>query len=312
MRILITGGAGFIGSNLCFALLNDGHEVISLDCAYPINKPHLELLKDWSGYRAIVHDIIDPIRIEVDQIYNLACPASPIHYQTDPIRTFRTAVRGTDNMLELAKELRVPILQASTSEIYGTALEHPQKENYWGNVNPIGVRSCYDEGKRGAESLCMDFHRQHSVDVRLIRIFNTYGPYLSSGDGRVVPNFITQALRNEPLALYGDGSQTRSFQYVDDLINGMRLMMGQSSFIGPVNLGNPHEVSVRAIAEKTIELTSSKSSIVYLPLPSDDPVRRKPDILLAKKMLGWEPKVSLEEGLKKTIEYFESLEVLVR
>lgn len=305
MKIMVTGGAGFIGSNLCLRLLKEGHEVVSVDCHFPEDKENQLQLKSWETYRAVRHDVIDPLSIDVDQIYHLACPASPIHYQQDPIRTFRTAVWGTYNMLDLARKLNIPILQASTSEVYGTALEHPQNENYWGNVNPVGLRSCYNEGKRGGESLCMDFHRQHGVKIRLIRIFNTYGPYLDHGDGRVVPNFIISALLNEPISIYGNGMQTRSFQYVDDLLEGMtRMMNNQSGFIGPVNLGNPLELTILDIAQKVIELTGSSSQLVFHPMPSDDPYRRKPDISLAKKMLDWEPRVSLEEGLLKTIEYF--------
>lgn len=308
MRIMVTGGAGFIGSNLCLRLLKEGHEVISVDCHFPEDKEnHLEL-RSWKNYRAVKHDVIEPLSIDVEQIYHLACPASPIHYQQDPIRTFKTAVWGTYNMLEMAKAQNIPILQASTSEVYGTALEHPQNENYWGNVNPVGLRSCYNEGKRGGESLCMDFYRQHGVKIRLIRIFNTYGPYLDHGDGRVVPNFIISALLNEPITIYGNGQQTRSFQYVDDLLEGMtRMMNNKSDFIGPVNLGNPNEVTILDIAQEVIELTGARSHLVFHPMPSDDPYRRKPDISLAKKMLDWEPKVSLKEGLLKTIEYFSKV-----
>jgi UDP-glucuronate decarboxylase len=305
-RILITGGAGFIGSHLCKRLLNEGNEVVSMDNLHTGRKANFAQLLQNPRFEFIRHDITDPIKIEVDQIYNLACPASPIHYQYNPIKTIKTNVLGMMNMLGLAKRLGIRILQASTSEVYGNPLEHPQKESYWGNVNPIGIRSCYDEGKRVAETLCFDYHRSHSVDIRIIRIFNTYGPNMLADDGRVVSNFIVQALQGNDITIYGDGSQTRSFCYVDDLVDGFISMMNHDNFIGPVNLGNDGEFTVKELAEKVVALTGSSSKIVYKDLPSDDPTRRKPDLSLAKKELNYSPKVALEDGLKKTIEYFKN------
>lgn len=304
-RILVTGGAGFIGSHLCEKLLNNGNEVICLDNFHTGRKKNLQHLLNHKNFELIRHDITDPIKLEVDQIYNLACPASPVHYQSNAIKTIKTNVLGTLNMLGLAKRVKARILQASTSEVYGDPLEHPQKESYWGNVNPIGIRSCYDEGKRVAETLCFDYKRNHNVDIRVIRIFNTYGPRMLPDDGRVVSNFIVQALKNEPITVYGDGSQTRSFCYIDDLIDGIVKMMENDSFVGPVNLGNDGEFTIRELAEKVIRLTNSKSNIITKELPSDDPVRRKPDLTLAKEKLGYKPKVTLDEGLIQTIEYFK-------
>jgi UDP-glucuronate decarboxylase len=304
MRILVTGGAGFIGTNLCTRLVEQGHHVYCLDCHFS-DRPHLDHLLHHPRVYRIHHDVIEPIKLKVDQIYHLACPASPVHYQKNPIWTFQTAVWGTKNMLDLAKDLNIPILQASTSEIYGDPIQHPQREDYWGNVNPIGFRSCYDEGKRAAETLCIEYFRLYQVPIRVIRIFNTYGPYMDHEDGRVIPNFISQALFDLPLKIYGEGNQTRSFQYIDDLLDGMQLMINnQQAFTGPVNLGNPGEFTIMELANLILELTGSKSLIDYSPLPPDDPVRRKPDISLAKKMLHWEPKVLLRTGLVKTIEYF--------
>lgn len=305
-RILITGGAGFIGSHLCERLLNEGNEVVSMDNLHTGRKSNFTHLLENPRFEFIRHDITDPIKIEVDQIYNFACPASPIHYQYNPIKTIKTNVLGMMNMLGLAKRLGARILQASTSEVYGNPLEHPQKESYWGNVNTIGIRSCYDEGKRVAETLCFDYHRSHSVDIRVIRIFNTYGPNMIADDGRVVSNFIVQALQGNDITIYGDGLQTRSFCYVSDLVDGIISMMNNDSFIGPVNLGNDGEFTVKELAEKVIALTGSSSKIVYKDLPSDDPTRRKPDLTLAKKELNYSPKVALEDGLKKTIEYFKN------
>lgn len=307
-RILVTGGAGFIGNHLCRRLLNEGNHVICLDNFFTGLKKHIEDLMSNQEFEVIEHNIIDPIDIECDQIYNLACPASPPHYQYDSISTIKTSVFGIINMLELARKHNAAILQASTSEVYGNPLVHPQNETYWGNVNPIGIRSCYDEGKRAAETLMMDYHRQYGVDTRIIRIFNTYGPNMDPKDGRVVSNCIMQALNNEDITIYGDGSQTRSFCFVDDLVEGMILMMNNpQKFIGPVNLGNPSERTVLDLAQKIIEFTESKSKITFMPLPSDDPVKRKPDIATAKRELGWEPKVDITEGLKKTIEYFKTV-----
>jgi UDP-glucuronate decarboxylase len=307
-RILVTGGAGFIGSHLCERLLNDGHEVICLDNYFTGSKKNIIHLVDYPYFEIIRHDITMPFFIEVDEIYNLACPASPVHYQYNPIKTVKTSVMGTINMLGLAKRIKAKMLQASTSEVYGDPREHPQKEDYWGNVNPIGLRSCYDEGKRCAETLCMDYYRENQVKVKIIRIFNTYGPRMLPNDGRVVSNFIVQALQHNDLTVYGDGSQTRSFQYIDDLVEGMiRMMDTPEDVTGPVNLGNPVEHTILEMAEKIIQLTGSKSGIDYRPLPEDDPVQRKPDIQLAEKILnGWEPKVGLDKGLQKTIEYFKS------
>lgn len=307
-RILITGGAGFIGSHLCERLLNEGNEVICVDNFYTGTKRNILHLLNNPYFEVIRHDITFPLYVEVDEIYNLACPASPIHYQFDPVQTTKTSVHGSINMLGLAKRLKIRILQASTSEVYGDPEIHPQPESYWGNVNPIGPRACYDEGKRCAETLFFDYHRQHGLDIKVIRIFNTYGPRMHPNDGRVVSNFIVQALKGEDITIYGDGSQTRSFCYVDDLVEGMIKMMNtEKGFTGPINLGNPAEFTILELAEKVIKLTKSKSNIVFKPLPQDDPKRRKPDIALAKQKLGWETKVDLETGLIKTIEYFRSI-----
>ena len=307
-RILVTGGAGFIGNHLCRRLLKEGNHVICLDNFFTGLKRHIEDMMTNPNFELIEHDVVDPIDIEVDQIYNLACPASPPHYQYDSVKTMKTSVLGIINMLELAKKYNATILQASTSEVYGNPLVHPQKETYWGNVNPIGIRSCYDEGKRAAETLLSDYHRQYGVDVRIIRIFNTYGPNMDPKDGRVVSNCIMQALKGEDITIYGDGSQTRSFCYVDDLVDGIIRMMNNSrGFIGPVNLGNPSERTVLDLAQKVLELTGSKSKLSFMPLPSDDPVKRRPDISVAKAELGWEPKVDIMDGLKKTIEYFKTV-----
>lgn len=304
-RILVTGGAGFIGSHLCKSLVEKGNDVICLDNFFTGRRKNVLELMDRPNFELIRHDITVPILLEVEQIYHLACPASPVHYQFNPVKTIKTSVMGTINMLGLAKRLRARIMLASTSEVYGDPLEHPQKETYWGNVNPIGERSCYDEGKRVAETLMMDYHRQHNLDIRIVRIFNTYGPKMLLDDGRVVSNFIVQALRNEALTVYGDGSQTRSFCYVDDLVRGFELMMAKDDFIGPVNLGNPIEMTMLQLSDKVKELTGSKSKIDHLPLPADDPTRRKPDISLAKKELNWTPEVPVDEGLKRTIEDFK-------
>lgn len=304
MRNLVTGGAGFIGSHLCQRLLDDGHEVICLDNFFTGSKQNISHLLDNRRFELIRHDIIEPILLEVDRIYNLACPASPVHYQYNPVKTVKTSVMGTINMLGMAKRVRARILQASTSEVYGDPQVHPQTEEYWGNVNPIGIRSCYDEGKRVAETLMMDYHRQNGVDVRIVRIFNTYGPRMAENDGRVVSNFILQALRGEDITVYGDGSQTRSFCYVDDLVNGLVAMMNRDNFIGPVNLGNPAETSILEFAERIISLTGSRSRIAFKPLPADDPKQRQPDITLAGEKLGWKPRVAVQEGLQKTIDYF--------
>ncbi|MFR9164834.1 MAG: UDP-glucuronic acid decarboxylase family protein [Dysgonomonas sp.] len=307
-KILVTGGAGFIGSHLCERLLKEGNEVICLDNYFTGNKDNIVHLMDNPYFEVIRHDVSNPFYIEVDEIYNLACPASPVHYQHDAIQTVKTSVMGAINMLGLAKRLNVKILQASTSEVYGDPVIHPQVESYWGNVNPIGLRSCYDEGKRCAETLFMDYHRQNHVKIKIIRIFNTYGPNMNPNDGRVVSNFIVQALKNEDITIFGDGTQTRSFQYVDDLIEGMvRMMNSDNSFTGPVNIGNPGEFTMLELANKVIELTNSRSKIVYRPLPSDDPKQRQPNIELAKKVLNWEPKIKLDEGLRKTIAYFENV-----
>ena len=306
-RILVTGGAGFLGSHLCDRLLAEGNEVICLDNLFTGSKENIRHLMDNPAFEFICHDVTEPILLEVDQIYNLACPASPVHYQYDPIKTTKTSVLGAMNMLGLAKRTKARILQASTSEVYGDPQVHPQPESYRGSVNPIGIRACYDEGKRVAETLFFDYHRQHQVDIRVIRIFNTYGPRMNPADGRVVSNFIVQALRGEDITVYGDGTQTRSFCYVDDLIDGMVRMMAAEDFTGPVNLGNPGEFTMLELAQKVIGLTGSSSNIVHKPLPSDDPTQRKPVIDLAKEKLGWEPKVQLEEGLRKTIEYFRGI-----
>ncbi len=304
-RILITGGAGFIGSHLCEKLLKEGNEVISVDNYFTGRKKNVEQLLKNPKFEMIRHDIVKEFRAEVDQIYNFACPASPVHYQYNAISTIKTNVMGTMNMLGLAKKVRARILQASTSEVYGNPLEHPQKETYWGNVNTIGIRSCYDEGKRISETLCFDYNRQHNVDIRVIRIFNTYGPRMLANDGRVVSNFIVQALSGKDITIYGDGSQTRSFCYVDDLVNGIVKMMNQDTFQGPVNLGNSDEFTVKELAELVIKLTKSKSKIIYNPLPQDDPARRRPDLSLAQEKLGYKFTVPLVEGLKRTIKYFQ-------
>lgn len=309
MKILVTGGAGFIGSHLCRFLLKQGHEVLCVDNFFTGNKENIYDLMDEKKFELMRHDINFPLYVEVDQIYNLACPASPIHYQWDPVQTTKTSVHGSINMLGLAKRVKARILQASTSEVYGDPEVHPQDESYWGHANPLGIRACYDEGKRCAETLFMDYHRQHNLDIKIVRIFNTYGPNMYIHDGRVVSNFIVQAIKGDDITIYGDGSQTRSFQYVDDLIEGMTKMMTSEDFTGPVNLGNPDEFTIKELAEKVIDLTESKSKIVYKPLPEDDPKRRRPNIELAKNKLSWEPKVPLEEGLKKTIDYFKSLVV---
>ncbi len=307
-RILVTGGAGFIGSHLCCELLKRGNDVICLDNFFTGSKDSIRHLLSDSHFELVRHDITKEYFIEVDEIYNLACPASPPHYQYNPIKTAKTSVLGIINMLGLAKRCKAKILQASTSEVYGDPFVHPQKETYWGNVNPIGIRSCYDEGKRMAETLMFDYNRQNNVDIRVVRIFNTYGPNMDKNDGRVVSNFIVQALQNKDITIYGDGSQTRSFCYVSDLVSGMiKMMENNSGFIGPVNLGNPVETSILDFAKYIINLTNSKSKIVFLPLPSDDPTQRKPDITLAKEKLNWEPKVDVKEGLLKTIEYFKQV-----
>ena len=307
MRCLVTGGAGFLGSHLCERLLNDGHEVICLDNYFTGRMANVAHLRDNRNFELIRHDVTEPILLEVDRIFNLACPASPIHYQFNPVKTIKTSVMGAINMLGLAKRVYARILQASTSEVYGDPAVHPQTEDYWGNVNPIGIRSCYDEGKRVAETLFMDYHRQNKVDIRIVRIFNTYGPRMLPNDGRVVSNFIVQALNGEDLTIYGDGSQTRSFCYVDDLIEGFVRMMNQDKIIGPVNIGNPGEFTMLELAKEVLELTGSKSKIVYKPLPGDDPKMRRPDITLAKEALGWEPTIPLRKGLEKTIVYFDNL-----
>jgi UDP-glucuronate decarboxylase len=303
-KILVTGGAGFIGSHLCEALLDKGHDVVCLDNFFTGSKENILHLRPNPHFEILRHDIVNPIILEVDEIYNLACPASPVHYQFNPVKTVKTNVMGTLNMLGLAKNIKARILQASTSEVYGDPSVHPQEETYWGNVNCIGPRGCYDEGKRVAETLMMDYHRQHQVDIRIVRIFNTYGPRMAVNDGRVVSNFIVQALRGEDLTVYGQGLQTRSFCFVSDMIRGLIAMMEQEETIGPVNLGNPNEFTILSLAEKVIALTGSKSSIIYNPLPQDDPVQRRPDIEKAKTYLNWAPKVQLEEGLIQTIEYF--------
>ena len=307
-RVLITGGAGFIGSHLCERLLQDGNEVLCADNFYTGRRGNIAHLLHNPYFEVLRHDICFPVYVEVDEIYNLACPASPIHYQFDPVQTIKTAVHGAINMLGLAKRLKVKILQASTSEVYGDPAIHPQPESYWGNVNPIGLRSCYDEGKRCAETLFFDYHRQHKLIIKVARIFNTYGPRMHPNDGRVVSNFIIQALQGENITVFGKGSQTRSFCYIDDLIDGLiRLMNSPDEFTGPVNLGNPVEFSILELAQKVIELTEAKSHIIFTRLPSDDPKQRQPDIALAKGKLEWEPIIQLEEGLRKTIDYFKSL-----
>ncbi len=308
VRVLVTGGAGFLGSHLCERLLKEGHDVLCVDNFYTGTRRNIAHLLDHPYFELLRHDITFPLYVEVDEIYNLACPASPIHYQNDPVQTTKVNVHGSINMLGLAKRLKAKILQASTSEVYGDPSIHPQPENYWGNVNCIGPRSCYDEGKRCAETLFFDYHRQHGIKIKVARIFNTYGPNMHPNDGRVISNFILQALRNEPLTIYGDGSQTRSFCYVDDMISGLiRLMNTPEDFTGPVNLGNPIELSILEVAKKIIAMTGSKSKITFKPLPADDPKQRQPLIELAKEKLGWTPEVVLEEGLKKTIVYFEDV-----
>ena len=306
-RTLVTGGAGFLGSFLCEKMLDQGHEVIALDNFYTGSRKNISHLLDHPSFELIRHDIVEPILLEVDWIFNMACPASPIHYQYNPVKTVKTSVMGAINMLGLAKRVRARILQASTSEVYGDPEIHPQQESYWGSVNPIGLRSCYDEGKRVAETLIMDYHRQNQVDIKLVRIFNTYGPRMHINDGRVVSNFIVAALKEEPLEIFGDGEQTRSFCYVNDLIDVILKMMNKDDFIVPVNIGNPGEFTIRELAEKILKLTGSRSKIQVRQERSDDPVRRRPDISLAREKLGWEPSVDLEKGLGKTIEYFEKV-----
>lgn len=308
-RILVTGGAGFLGSNLCTRLINEGHYVVCVDNLFTGRKKNIEHIFESKNFEFIEHDIIEPFDVEADQIYNLACPASPPHYQFDPIKTTKTSVLGAINLLELAKQYNATILQASTSEVYGEPLVHPQPESYRGNVSTIGIRSCYDEGKRVAETLFFDYHRQHNVKIKVIRIFNTYGPNMDPKDGRVVSNFIVQALQGKDITIYGDGSQTRSFCYVDDLIEGMiRMMNSEESFTGPVNLGNPGEFTIKQLAQKVIEKVNTKSKIVFRPLPQDDPTQRKPIIDLAKEKLGWQPKIMLNDGLDRTIEYFKKID----
>ena len=307
-RVLVTGGAGFLGSHLCERLLNLGYDVLCADNFFTGAKDNILHLPDNPHFELMRHDITFPLYVEVDEIYNLACPASPIHYQFDPVQTTKTSVHGAINMLGLAKRVKAKIFQASTSEVYGDPEVHPQREGYWGHVNPIGTRSCYDEGKRCAETLFFDYYRQHQLRIKVARIFNTYGPHMHPNDGRVVSNFIVQALKGQPITLYGDGEQTRSFCYVSDLIDGfIRLMDSPDDFTGPVNLGNPGEFTIRQLAEKIIEMTGSSSTLIFQPLPADDPRQRRPDITLAKEMLGWEPTIQLEEGLIRTIAYFENL-----
>jgi len=307
-RVLVTGGGGFLGSHLCDRLVNMGYDVLCVDNFFSGSKKNIAHLLEKPNFELIRHDIVHPLYLEVDEIYNLACPASPIHYQYNPVKTIKTNIMGSINMLGLAKRVKAKILQASTSEVYGNPERHPQNESYWGNVNPIGLRACYDEGKRCAETLFFDYHRQNKVRIKVIRIFNTYGPRMHPKDGRVISNFIVQALTNKDITVYGNGSQTRSFCYVDDMIEGIiKMMETPDDITGPINLGNPEEKSILEIAELILKLCKSKSKIVFLPLPKDDPVRRKPDISLAKKVLKWEPKIPLEEGLKRTIEYFKSI-----
>ncbi len=307
-KILVTGGGGFLGSHLCERLLNEGHEVICLDNFFTGTKQNILQLTPNPRFELLRHDVTVPLYIEIDEIYNLACPASPIHYQHDPVQTTKTCVHGAINMLGLAKRTGAKILQASTSEVYGDPEVHPQVESYWGRVNPIGIRSCYDEGKRCAETLFLDYHRQHNLRIKIARIFNTYGPKMHANDGRVVSNFIVQALRGEPITIYGDGQQTRSFCYVEEMVDAfVRLMNSDDDFIGPVNLGNPGEFTIRELAEKTLQMTGSSSELINQPLPEDDPTQRQPDISLAKQELGWEPVIKLDEGLAKTIDYFQSV-----
>ncbi len=306
--ILVTGGAGFLGSHLCESLLEKGNEVIAVDNYFTGAKSNIQPMLAHEKFEVIRHDVTQPLYLEVDEIYNLACPASPPHYQYNPIKTAKTSVIGTLNMLGLAKRTGAKFFQASTSEVYGDPKQHPQQESYWGNVNPIGIRSCYDEGKRMAETLCFDYHRTHNVQIKVVRIFNTYGPRMNPHDGRVVSNFIVQALENKSISIYGDGKQTRSFCYVDDMIDGfIKLMAADEATTGPINIGNPGEFTILELAQRVLELTGSKSQLVFKDLPADDPQQRKPDIALAKEHLGWEPNIQLEEGLKKTIAYFDSL-----
>lgn len=308
MRVLVTGGGGFLGSHLCDRLLERGDEVICLDNFFTGSKRNVQHLLTNPRFELVRHDVVEPILLEVDRIFNLACPASPIHYQYNPVKTVKTSVMGMINMLGMAKRVKARVMQASTSEVYGDPSVHPQREDYWGNVNPIGVRSCYDEGKRVAETLCSDYHRQNGVDVRIARIFNTYGPRMAAHDGRVVSNLIVQALRGESLTIYGDGTQTRSFCFVSDMIEGFLCLMDAETIEGPVNLGNPHEISMLELAESVLRLTNGKSSLEFRPLPADDPTQRCPDITKAKGLLGWEPKTNLEEGLRMTIDYFRQTE----
>ena len=307
-RVLVTGGAGFLGSHLCDRLIRDGHDVLCVDNFYTGSKQNIVHLLDHRYFELMRHDVTFPLYVEVDRIYNLACPASPVHYQHDPVQTTKTSVHGAINMLGLAKRLRARILQASTSEVYGDPEVHPQREEYWGRVNPIGIRSCYDEGKRCAETLFFDYYRQHALEIKVVRIFNTYGPRMHPNDGRVVSNFIVQALKGEDITIYGDGQQTRSFCYVDDLIEAMvRTMDTDPDFTGPVNIGNPHEHTIRELAEKVIAMVGGTSKLIFKPLPQDDPRQRQPDIALAKDKLGWEPKVHIDDGLRETIAYFRRL-----
>jgi len=307
-RILVTGGAGFLGSHLCEKLVDQCHDVVCLDNFFTGTKQNIDALLSKHNFELVRHDLVEPILLEIDEIYNLACPASPVHYQYNPVKTVKTSVMGTINMLGLAKRVKAKMLQASTSEIYGNPTMHPQREDYWGNVNPIGIRSCYDEGKRCAETLCFDYYRQNGVKVKVVRIFNTYGPRMHPNDGRVISNFIVRALAGEAITVYGDGQQTRSFCYVDDMVEGLvRMMSKAKEFTGPVNLGNPGEYTILQLAEEIISLTGSSSRIMYEPLPQDDPLRRKPDIALAECELHWRPTVELEEGLERTIDYFRHL-----
>ncbi len=307
LRVLVTGGAGFLGSHLCDRLIEQGADVLCLDNFFTGSKKNILHLMSDNNFELVRHDLVQPVFLEVDQIYNLACPASPVHYQYNPVKTVKTNVMGAVNMLGLAKRVNARILQASTSEVYGNPQEHPQKETYWGHVNPIGRRSCYDEGKRVAETLMMDYHRQNQVDIRIVRIFNTYGPRMAISDGRVVSNFIVQALRDDPITIYGDGGQTRAFCYVSDMIDGLVKMMNCEDLVGPVNLGNPREFSIKSLAELVIKVTQSQSRITHESLPEDDPVQRRPDISVAKETLNWEPQIELEEGLSKAIDYFRKI-----